>query len=140
MTINGIETCFLARVGTEPEVKTSAAGKPWAALNVVVGDKDDEQQWIRLVVFGDRATQLAVSKGDRVYVEGRLKLDNWTSKTGEAKSGLKVAAWKVERLGEIGKNKPAANTQGDSTPAQARSRPAASRANFDKPVDDEIPF
>jgi hypothetical protein len=43
-------------------------------------------------------------------------------------------------LGEIGRNKPAANGPVDSAP-QARSRPAAaSRANFDKPVEDEIPF
>ena len=35
----------------------------------------------------------------------RLKLENWTSKDGQARSGLKVAAWKVERLGEIGRRK-----------------------------------
>jgi len=47
-------------VGTEPEVKTSAAGKPWASLNVVVGDTD-ESQWIKLVVFGDRASLMHAS-------------------------------------------------------------------------------
>ena len=45
-------------------------------------------------MFGDRATSFAISKGDKVYCEGRLKLESWTSKTGEAKPGLKVAVWK----------------------------------------------
>ena len=70
MSLQGIETAFIARVGTEPEVKTSQAGKPWAALNVCVGDRDDDQQWVRVVVFGGKATSLSLAKGDRVYVEG----------------------------------------------------------------------
>ena len=93
-------------VDRDEDAEQNAGGKPWAAVNVVVGDRDDDQQWVGVVVFGDRATSFAISKGDKVYCEGRLKLESWTSKTGEAKPGLKVAAWKIERLGEIGRNKP----------------------------------
>jgi hypothetical protein len=32
-----IETAFIGRLGQEPELKTSAAGKPWARLSVAVG-------------------------------------------------------------------------------------------------------
>src|SRR5258708_26560087 len=94
-------------MGTEPELKTSQAGKPWTSFSACVGD-GDEAQWLKLVVFGDRAQQLAghLHKCERVYVEGRLKLDTWTGKDGNERTGLKVAAWRVERLGEIGKNKP----------------------------------
>ena len=50
----------------------------------------------------------------------RLKLENWTSKDGQARSGLKVAAWKVERLGEIGRDKPPAKAARTADlPAQA---------------------
>jgi len=94
-------------------------------------------------VFGDRATSFAISKGDKVYCEGRLKLESWTSKTGEAKPGLKVAVWKIERLGEIGRNKPAAqDTQAQKADWQRPGQPKrpASRVNFDKPIDDGIPF
>jgi single-strand DNA-binding protein len=108
MTMNDIETASIARVGTEPELKVSQAGKPWTSLSACVGD-GDEAQWVKVVAFGDRAQQLAghLHKGDKIYAEGRLKLDTWTGKDGEARTGLNVAAWRVEQLGQIGKNKPA---------------------------------
>jgi hypothetical protein len=41
-----IEAAFVVRVGSELELKTSAAGKPWTSVNVAVGD-GDEVQWLR---------------------------------------------------------------------------------------------
>jgi len=134
--MNGnIEAAFIGRVGKEPELKTSSAGKAWAAFTCAVGS-DDDTQWIRVAVFGDCAEQLAdnLAKGDRVYCEGRLKLDSWTAKDGQQRTGLSVAAWKAEKLGQIGRNrppKPKAPPEGDNpVPPAARQRPA----------DDEIPF
>jgi hypothetical protein len=34
--MNGIEATFLGRVGHPPELRISAAGKPWARLSVAV--------------------------------------------------------------------------------------------------------
>lgn len=69
--MHGIETAFIARVGTDTiEVKTSQR----ASFSACVGD-GDEAQWVKVVAFGDRAQQLAgLHKGDRIYAEGRLKL------------------------------------------------------------------
>jgi hypothetical protein len=39
-----IECAFIGRVAQQPELKTSAAGKPWAHVGVAVG-RDDEVQW-----------------------------------------------------------------------------------------------
>jgi hypothetical protein len=63
-----IEAAFVTRVGSELELKTSAAGKPWTSVNVAVGD-GGEVQWLRLAVLGDLAQQLAghLHKGDRIY-------------------------------------------------------------------------
>jgi hypothetical protein len=51
MTVNGIECAFIGRLGGEPEMKTSQAGKPWSAISVAVGD-GDEAKWVRVVAFG----------------------------------------------------------------------------------------
>jgi single-stranded DNA-binding protein len=45
--------------------------------------------------------------GNKVYVEGTLRLSEWTGRNGEKRTGLSVAAWKTEKLGGIGRNKPA---------------------------------
>ena len=135
--MNGIESAFCATVGTEPELKTSQAGKPWASFNVCVGN-GDEAQWVRLAVFGVRAEELSehLHKGDRIYVEGRLTLRTW-DKDGEKQAGLNVAASKVEKLGQIGRNKP---VKARSAPEGDHPVPPTARANFDKQIDDEIPF
>jgi single-stranded DNA-binding protein len=85
----------------------------------------------RIAVFGDKATSLA--KGDRCYIDGRLKLESRTSRDGLSRSGLKVAAWKCE---PIAKNKPAAKAPVDSAPAQA----CGNSNDWQRAGADEIPF
>jgi single-strand DNA-binding protein len=138
MTINGIECAFSARVGSEPELRTSQAGNPWANFSACVGD-GDEAQWVKVAAFGERAQQLVgnLKKGDRIYAEGRLKLESWTGKDGQPRTGIKVAAWRVERLGEIGRNKPA---KPKAPPEGEHSAPPSTR-DWQRPVSDpDIPF
>lgn len=118
--MQGIEAALCGTVGTVPELKTSAGGKPWAAFNVAVNYKDEEEpNWVRVAMFGETAEKLCgnLIKDDRVYVEGNLKLSHWNDKaTGEAKHGLQVAAWKVSKMGAIGQKKlktPRAGSRGE---------------------------
>ena len=122
--MQGIEAAFSGTVGTVPELKTSAAGKPWAAFNVAVSSKDEEEPtWIRVAMFGETAEKLCgnLIKGDKVYCEGHLKLSHWNDKaTGEAKHGLQIAAWKVSKMGAIGQKKlktPRSRDQGEDAPS-----------------------
>ena len=84
-----IEAAFIGRLGQDHELKTSAAGKPWARLSVAVG-VGDEAQWVSVAVFGEAAERLcaALEKGNKVYVEGTLRLREWTGKGGEKRTGL----------------------------------------------------
>jgi hypothetical protein len=87
--MTGIECAFTERIGQEPMLKESKAGKPWLSFSVAVGEGDDVQ-WLQVAAFGAKAEELAgaVKKSDRVYVEGRLKLNTWTGKDGTAQAGL----------------------------------------------------
>lgn len=133
--IDSIEAAFFGRVGTDPELKTSSAGKPWAAFNVAVG-QDDDTQWVRVAVFGAVAQDLVgtLKKSDRVYVEGNLTLRTW-EKDGVTRAGLNVAAWKCERLGQIGRNKPR-----PSKPSPEGDHPAPLSTADRHWSEDEIPF
>jgi single-strand DNA-binding protein len=111
--MRGIETAFWGVLGNDPELKTSKSGKAFAQMSVVVAvgqgdDGKDASQWLRVACFGETAERLAhqAKKGDRVYVEGTLTLNTWADKaTGESRTALNVAAWKCERLGNIGKHR-----------------------------------
>jgi Single-strand binding protein family len=53
--------------------------------------------------FGETAERRSghVIKGDKLYVEGDLCLNDSTDREGKQRTGSTVAAWRVERLGEI---------------------------------------
>jgi single-strand DNA-binding protein len=150
MNISGIECAFIGRLGKDPELRHSQAGKPWLPLNIAVGEKEDIT-WVKVAVFRDKATQLGstLHKGDRVYVEGRISLNTWTDQQGQQRAGLKVAAWKVERLGEIGKNKPTKPRAPADGEQPNQAAPVSGPADYQRPldagggrmpVDDTIPF
>src|SRR5215469_17791620 len=107
MAMTGVECAFAGRIGQEPMLKESQTGKPWVKFSVAVGTGDDAQ-WLQVAVFGSRAEELAGSlkKGDRIYAEGRLRLNSWQAKDGSQQFGLSVAAWRVEVLGQIGAKRP----------------------------------
>lgn len=111
-----IECAFNAFVAADAEAKISQAGKAWTRLRAGVG-KDDAVQWVSVAVFGKHAEGAAeLRKGDKVYIEGTIKLDQWTGNDGVERTGLSVAAWRIERTHLIGRNKPPRD--GDSRPAR----------------------
>jgi single-strand DNA-binding protein len=125
-----IDCAFHGFVATDAEAKTSKAGKGWTRLRVGVG-QGDEIQWVSVAVFGkDAEAAGALKKSDRVYVEGTVRLDSWTGNDGVERTGLSVAAWKVEQTHQIGNAKP-----------PRERKPRAESAS--KPNDfhnDDIPF
>ena len=135
-----IECAFTGRLAHEPEIKTSKAGTPWASLSVGVGESE-ALQWVRVAVFGEMAEAIrALPKGAKVYVEGRLKLEEWTGKDGVARHGLNVAATLVQPIGQIGKKRTSKASDGGVRDWQ---RPVASGSSGEQRealVEDGIPF
>jgi single-stranded DNA-binding protein len=129
--MSGIETAFLGVLGRDGELKTSKAGKQYLRLNVRVGESD-AAQWVSVMVFEPEAIQDAAKlvKGARVYVEGRLSLDEWTAADGTKRHGLSVLSFHT-RLSAIGRNKSLRETGEDSRAPAPNSAP---------PFEDEIPF
>jgi single-stranded DNA-binding protein len=62
---------------------------------------------VRAALFGD-ALGIAprLTKGTEVYCEGRLNLRTGTGRAGDARTGLNLAAWEVQPMGQIGRRKP----------------------------------
>jgi single-stranded DNA-binding protein len=99
-------------------------------------------QWVDVACFKDAAQRALdrLHKGDRVYIEGRIGLQRWTSQDGVERSGLKVACFKMEPIGQIGQRRPRkAEAPADAADGAQRHWQAPTPA-FDRKVDDEIPF
>ena len=101
-----IDCAFIGRLGDDPELKTSAAGKSWCRLSVAVG-QGDNVQWVSVAIFGEPAEHVCATlrKNDKIYVEGSLTVNEWTARGGEKRTGLSVVASRAEAPG-IGRHKP----------------------------------
>jgi single-stranded DNA-binding protein len=101
-----IEVALFGTLGRDAEAKTSKSGKSYLRFSVHTGD-GDTAQWISVMLFGDDVPDLApkLVKGSRVYIEGSIKLDEWTAQDGTKRYGLNVMSWRC-RLAAIGQNKP----------------------------------
>jgi single-stranded DNA-binding protein len=104
--MSGIEAAFFGALGRDAESKVSKSGKPYLRLNVRVGD-GDAAQWVSVMCFNEEAIRIAplMTKGARVYVEGRLELAEWTAQDGAKRHGLSCMSWHT-RLSHIGRQKP----------------------------------
>ena len=149
-----IEAAIFGTLGTDAETKTSAAGKAYLRLNIRTGDAN-AAQWINAMCFDADAIAQAerLCKGARVYIEGTIKLDEWTAKDGAKRYGLSLMSWHC-RLSQIGRNRPRRADSGrDERPKAAASGHARAAASDYAPIgaearppkghpafDDDIPF
>lgn len=100
-----IETAFDGRLGGPQLIRTSVKGKRWMSISLAVDTGSERPEWISVALFGDVMESLPedLCKGERVYVEGRLKVNRYTGKDGVERSNLQVSATRALLLDRIGR-------------------------------------
>jgi single-strand DNA-binding protein len=110
--------------------------------------QEAKSTWVNVKMFGEKAQSATdtLVKGDRVYCEGRLSLDEWTAGDGTQRHGLSCLANVVQPLGKIG-NRRHRPTSGDQPASQDRRAAAArppiggrGRNDADPMESDDLPF
>lgn len=100
---------LMGNLTRDPETKHTPKGTAVTQMSLAInrkyttegGDHKEEVTYVDVEAWGRLAENCAehLSKGKQVFVEGRLKLDQWEDKnTGEKKSRLRVAADMVQFL------------------------------------------
>lgn len=128
----------IGNLGRDPETRYMADGKAVTNFSIAISEKYKDKtsgewreitEWVNVVLFGRLAEVAAefLSKGSKVFVEGKLKTEKYTDKnTGAEKSTTKVVCERMEMLSPKGEGKPAAS--------KPQSQPET------EPQDDDIPF
>lgn len=149
---------LMGNLTRDPEIKYTPKGTAIASFGIAVnrnyttegGEKREEVTFIDIDAFGRTAEIIGeyFKKGRPIYVEGRLKLDQWDDKqTGQKKSKLRVVADSFEFLGsrEGGGGGGGGGGESEGRPARPAGRPAPppqrppADPDLDAPEDD-IPF
>ncbi len=87
---------LMGYITNDHEIRYTASGK--AVLNFTIAanmrrkDKDDEVYFASIIAFGKQAETIAnyTGKGDAIFIEGRLILQNWEDKNGGKREKTKI--------------------------------------------------
>ena len=91
---------LIGNLTRDPDVRMLPSGRSVCKFGLAInrnfkdaeGNRREETTFVDVESFGPRGEALAkfFSKGKPIFVEGRLKLDQWESQTGEKRSKLLV--------------------------------------------------
>ena len=95
----------IGNVGTDPDMRYTPNGNPVTSFRLATGrtyttadgERRDETEWFTVTAWRQLAEQCNqyLTKGRRVYVEGRLKSDTWTGNDGQVRFRNEIIADRV---------------------------------------------
>ena len=128
---------LMGNLTRDPELKQTPSNQSVAQIGLAVnrkfkgrdGDMKEETTFVDCEAWGRTAETMSkyLSKGKPVFVEGRLKLDQWQDKDGNNRSKLKVVIDTFQFVDSRG------------TQSGQSQQPTTATANI-TPQDDDIPF
>lgn len=141
---------LIGNLGRDPEIRTTTSGQHVATLNLATnrkwtgrdGQRQEETEWHRVVVWG-RQAEIAgqyLTKGRRIYVEGRIQTRSWDDKqTGEKRYTTEIVCENFQMLGGRGDSDGFGGGQGGG-PSPSGSDSGDFGGGPQGPDDDDIPF
>lgn len=139
---------LMGNLTRDPELRYTPKGTAVAEISLAINrvwqneqnQKQEETTFVDVTLWGRQAelVQQYVTKGQPLYVEGRLTIDTWDDKgTGKKRSRMKVIGESIQFLGSKSEQGPGQQSQ-RQRPQQSQ-RPA-SQPPADDNADDDIPF
>jgi len=139
---------IVGNLGRDPELRYTPQGNAVCNFSMATnekrrdksGDLQDITTWFRVTLWGRQAENASkfLQKGSPVYIEGRLRVDEWTDRDGKNRYTLEVNANDMQFLSG-GRADDFAPSDDDDYGSQASSQ-AASASGSGDPSDDDIPF
>ncbi len=129
---------IIGHLGKDPEMRYTPSGRPVTTFTVAVsrswnsadGEKHAETEWFNVVAWGNLAEicKQYLTKGQQVYIEGRLQTRRWDDKEGQKHTSVEIVANEMMMLGD----RRDANHGTDEQVVPAEGEPAT--------PEDEFPF
>ena len=100
----------IGNLGRDPEMRYTPSGRPVTTFTVASsrswntsdGEHHSETEWFNVVTWANLAEicKQYLTKGQQVYVEGRLQTRHWEDKEGIKHSSVEIVASEMMILGE----------------------------------------
>jgi len=135
---------LVGNLGRDPELRYTPQGTPVCSFSIATnerrkdratGENMDLTTWFRVTLWGrqaETASQYLV-RGRSVYIEGRLRVEEWTDRDGKPRHTLEVHGTDMQFIG--GQRE----TEGDRA-ARSQGGATTKPAEPNDLSDDDIPF
>ena len=97
---------IVGNLGRAPELRYTPQGTPVCTFSVATNERrkatDEQTQdvttWFRVTAWGKQAETVSkyLTKGRSVYVEGRLRVEEWADKDGKTRHSLELSASDIQ--------------------------------------------
>jgi single-strand DNA-binding protein len=139
----------VGNLGRDPELRYTPQGAAVCNFSIATnekkrdkaGDLQDVTTWFRVTLWNKQAENASkyLTKGSPVYIEGRLRIEEWADKDGKNRFTLEVNATDMQFLSGGSRSEESSGNYGAednfSTPNISNERSATA-----SPTDDDIPF
>ncbi len=138
---------IVGNLGRDPELRYTPQGTPVCSFSLATNerrkDKTGEMQdlttWFKITLWGRQAETASqyLTKGRPVYIEGRLRVEEWTDRDGKPRHTLEVHATDMQFIGGQGGGGGAGRMEEPHGDRPAVSEPATGQADM---AEDDVPF
>jgi single-strand DNA-binding protein len=119
---------IIGNLARDPEMRYTPSGRPVTSFNVGTarswnapdGERREETEWFNVVAWGGLAEicKQYLTKGQQVYIEGRLQTRRWEDQEGKKHSNTEVVANEMIILGDRPRPSGEAAAPGGEPPAE----------------------
>jgi len=137
---------LIGNLGRDPELRYTPQGTPVCSFTMATnekrkdrsGENQDVTTWFRVTFWGRQAETASqfLTKGKPIYVEGRLRIEEWNDRDGKPRYTLEVHATDMQFIGQRS-DEPGAGTSPSNKAAPSNNTPNENEAEI---ADDDIPF
>jgi single-strand DNA-binding protein len=147
---------LVGNLGADPEIRNLPSGSSVANFNIATsesytnkqGEKVTQTEWHRIECWEGLAkvAEQYLKKGNSVYIEGKIRTEEWQDKEGNTRYTTKIRAQNMTMLG--GRNDSNGGGTGDyennnqygNTQQNTGGQPSSSTSFNDEGADDDLPF
>ncbi|WP_159521811.1 single-stranded DNA-binding protein [Sunxiuqinia indica] len=148
MSVNKV--ILVGNVGRDPEVRyldkdVAVANFPLATSESYTaknGEKVTSTEWHNIVIWRGLAkvVEQYVKKGDRLYIEGRIRTRSWEDKEGNKRYTTEIYGDNMEMLGGPRNQQGGNDNQNQSSAAQNDKGNSVNEPDFSPNEEDDLPF
>ncbi len=154
---------LVGNLGADPEVRRMNNGDPVVNLRIATseswkdkqsGERREKTEWHRVVIFNEHLARIAenyLKKGSKVYLEGQIATRKWQDRDGNDKYTTEIVLnrfrGELQMLDSRGEGGGGGSSYGGGSGSSSGGQQGGSSQqgggqseNFDRDMDDDIPF